>query len=460
MRQDGSAPDARTSHALAGMLAVPVLSASTMGRFRALFGVLLFIAVMNDPPHAQPGELHRNYSWLADWSWVHLVASSAEACRVLHAISLALIVLFTVGLWTRAAYVGLIVGVFASRLVRLQSSGTHDWDLPLLTLLALTVIPWADGFSLDAHARRRSAAEESHAGQLYGLAVWLPGLMLGLSLMAAAYAKLTNGGLAWVTSGAVKYHFVEDAANAPLTWGLWVAASPVASVLLSFGAVLIEGGFICNVFLRSVWSRLAMGILGLSLFGGMFVFQGVLWFPWLILFSVFLPWQMLDREKVVLSERGQLRPWHIVLVAVLVLQQVLASVTATQIEPLISDYPMYSLTYDSPEAFERIRYRKMQRLLFESGGRNITENVYAIANAPENLLNVAEDLAVGDPLDGKSVKMLGRLREQYKKLFGADIDSVAVTAERVGFDWQRGSFKPPSRVAIAEVPLTKLDSLR
>ena len=76
--------------------------------------------------------MHRNYSWLADWSLVHAVAAIATACRVLHGITLALAGLFIIGLWTRPAYVALVVGVFASRLVQLHSSGTHAWDLKAL----------------------------------------------------------------------------------------------------------------------------------------------------------------------------------------------------------------------------------------------------------------------------------------------------------------------------------------
>src|SRR5262245_16112992 len=119
-------------------LAIPVLSARTVGLFRVVFGLALFAVIWNDPPRAQPLELHRNYSWLADWGWVHDIASSAAACRVLHLVTLALGALFVVGLWTRHVYVALVLGILASRLVDLQQSGTHDWDLPLLTLFVLT----------------------------------------------------------------------------------------------------------------------------------------------------------------------------------------------------------------------------------------------------------------------------------------------------------------------------------
>ena len=252
------------SDAVCRWLPIPTLTARTLGQFRVVFGLVLLLNVFRDPPPYNPLDLHRNLSWLADWSLVHAVAASTTACLVLYSITLALAGLFIVGLWTRPVYVALVVGVFASRLVDLQSYGTHPWSLPLLTLFALIVVPWGDGFSLDARRARRPGSE-LRAGPLYGLGVWIPGFMLGLAFASAAYAKLTDGGLAWITSGAVKYHFIDDAATAPLTWGLWVAAHPPAAVLLSLGAILTEACFISIIFVRSPGYRLLLGGVGLSL---------------------------------------------------------------------------------------------------------------------------------------------------------------------------------------------------
>ena len=180
-----------SSDAVCRWLPIPTLTARTLGQFRVVFGLALFYVVFTDPPSAQPLELHRNYSWLADWSLVHAVAASATACRVLHGITLALAGLFIVGLWTRPAYVALVVSIFASRLVQLHSRGTHDWDLLMLTLFALTVVPWGDGFSLDARLTRRPGGEV-RAGPLYGLAIWIPGFTLGLAFAAAAFHSLPS----------------------------------------------------------------------------------------------------------------------------------------------------------------------------------------------------------------------------------------------------------------------------
>ena len=436
-------------------LPIPTLTARSLGKFRVVFGLALFYVVFSDPSRAQPLEMHRNYGWLADWSLVHAVAASVTTCRVLHGITLALAGLFIVGLWTRPAYVALVVGIFVSQLVELHSAETHDWELLLLTLFALTVVPWGDGFSLDARLTRRPG-RKVRAGPLYGLAIWIPGFTLGLAFAAAAYAKLTNGGLAWITSGAVKYHFIADATNAPVTWGLWVAAHPSAAVLLSLGVVVIEACFISIIFVRSPWRRLLLGGVGLSLMAGFYVFQGVIWEPWLLLFVALLPWPLLDHgasPPATVSNTALLRAPHVLLLAALAGQQALVSVSAVEVKPLLSNYPMYSHTFESPEVFERSRYRYLQRLRFESGGADVSARVQAIQNASEELFDAAEDIAAGERIREQAMASLLGVRKKYQTRYGVDLDVVTVTADRVTFDWQQGRFNPPTRVRIADVPL-------
>ena len=436
-------------------LPIPTLTARSLGKFRVVFGLALFYVVFSDPSRAQPLEMHRNYGWLADWSLVHAVAASVTACRVLHGITLALAGLFIVGLWTRPTYVALVVGIFVSQLVELHSAETHDWELLLLTLFALTVVPWGDGFSLDARLTRRPG-RKVRAGPLYGLAIWIPGFTLGLAFAAAAYAKLTNGGLAWITSGAVKYHFIADAANAPVTWGLWVAAHPSAAVLLSLGVVVIEACFISIIFVRSPWRRLLLGGVGLSLMAGFYVFQGVIWEPWLLLFVALLPWPLLDHgasPPATVSNTAPLRAPHVLLLAALAGQQALVSVSAVEVKPLLSNYPMYSHTFESPEVFERSRYRYLQRLRFESGGADVSARVQAIQNASEELFDAAEDIAAGERIREQAMASLLGVKKEYQTRYGVDLDVVTVTADRVTFDWQQGRFNPPTRVRIADVPL-------
>ena len=438
--------------------AVPTLTARTLGQFRVAFGLALFCVVLGDPPPALPLDLHTSLSVLADWPPVHAVAASETACRVLHVTTLVLAGLFIIGYWTRSAYVALVMGIFASRLVELQGRGMHDWDLAMPTLFVLAVVPWGDGFSLDARLAHRPSGEVP-AGRLYGLAIWIPGFMLGLALAAAAYAKLSESGLAWITSGAVKYHFLEDAANAPLTWGLWVASHPTVAVLMSLGVIVAEASFIGIIFVRSPWLRFALGCVGLSLFAGFYLFQGVIWWPWLMLFTALLPWPLLDRgagsTAPPVTTTTPLRAWHVALLAALAVQQALVSVSAVEVEPIMSNFPMYSNTVDSPEEFRRTR-----RFLFEVGGIDVTARVHAIPNAPDILRRVAEGVADGEGIAAQGatvMTMLRTIRGEYQARYGVNLEAVTVAAEQVTFDWQRGQFNPPTRVLIADVPFQDID---
>ncbi len=70
--------------------------------------------------------------------------------------------------------------------------------MPLLTLWCLLPARWGDGLSVDAAIRGwwrglRSPVPRLR-DQVYGFAVWLPGLTLGSALAAAAFAKLHRSG--------------------------------------------------------------------------------------------------------------------------------------------------------------------------------------------------------------------------------------------------------------------------
>ena len=141
-----------------------------------------------------------------------------------------------------------------------------------------------------------------------------------------------------------------------------------------------------------------------------------------------------------------------VLLAVLAVQQALVSVSAVEVEPLISNFPMYSSTLESPEDFRRTR-----RVLFEIGGDDVTARVEAIPNAPGILLRVAEDVAAGEGIQAQGSQVIATLRtvrNDYQERYGVALDIVTVTAERVTFDWQQGQFNPPTRVWLADLPLS------
>ena len=53
-----------------------------------------------------------------------------------------------------------------------------------------------------------------------------------------------ESGPAWINDGVVKYHFIEDAPAAPVSWGLWVAAHHPVAVAASAASLMAEAGLI------------------------------------------------------------------------------------------------------------------------------------------------------------------------------------------------------------------------
>ena len=126
--------------------------------------------------------------------------------------------------------------------------------------------------------------------------MWAPGLIVGIAFAAAAWSKLArpDGWTTWILNGTVKYHFITDSVNAPVDWGLQLAAHPNLAILASFGAVAVEALAITAAFTRSEPYRLGMGLASLSLVAGFRIFMGVLWLGWWIPLLGFLPWQRIS----------------------------------------------------------------------------------------------------------------------------------------------------------------------
>jgi hypothetical protein len=399
------------------MLRLPLLSASRLGQLRLTLGVLLLCLIWNEVPDPLPRELHRNYSPFSDNALIHLLASRGDLWGLVLWVCRVSAVLFTLGLFTRTAYCVFVGSVIVARLVTLQSSGGHDWICPIAILLALVFVPWGDGFSLDA-LRRRPSGEASIA---YGFAAWAPGVILGMAFAAAAYSKLHESGMAWITGGAVAYHFIEDARSAPLDWGLWIAAHPPMAVLFSGLAVVSEFAVLPLVLIGRRWSRwLAAGV-SLSLFSGFYLFQGASWWPWAIWMVTLLPWTSEFRT-------GRLPTHQLAAISAIAALQLVAVVTRVEIEPIMSPYPMYSGTYDSPADFEQRRRRKFQRVEARVGGQ--THEV--VAEASDHLARAVEAVGNRQPIPSEAVGVIRNLCE----LPGPQPrPSVSVTVERTRLNW-------------------------
>jgi hypothetical protein len=231
-------------------------------------------------------------------------------------------------------------------------------------LISLLIVPWGDGWGFDQWRRPTVGADTLDAR--YGFALFAPVFVMGLAFAAAAYAKLAVSGVAWVTTGAVRYHFVEDAESAATTWGLWVAAHPAVAILLAGAALTLEATWIGSVALRRPLPRLLAAAAALGLFAGLYAFQGVLWLPWIMWLGALLPWDGWRRLPSI-----PLRGAPAGLAALALAVQVVASTSPVEIEPLMSPYMMYSGTYASTREFETIRRRKFQRVAFRTGAQTI-----------------------------------------------------------------------------------------
>src|SRR4051812_15523347 len=113
------------------------------------------------------------------------------------------------GAFSRVSFAMLTVGAFGWALLFTSRLTYHTVSSFLLALCFLQWSRWADVWSVDAW-RRRLHPKTRATPQEYGYTVWVPGLIIGVVFLAAAIAKLREGGIGWITNGTVKYHFLSD----------------------------------------------------------------------------------------------------------------------------------------------------------------------------------------------------------------------------------------------------------
>jgi hypothetical protein len=426
---------------------IPPLSAAGLGLYRAALGLALAAVVIkyNDLPGTPfPRDLHRAYDWFAHWEWVHRLAERPDLGQWTTPICVVLLLAFAVGLFARASYVLFLCVLTAHVLVVLQHKSAHDWGLPLVTLWGLAFVPWDHGIGI----RRRSPAGAAN----YGFAVWFPGLMLGLAFAAAAFAKLDSSGLAWVTGGAVKYHFLEDWKQAPTNWGLWTASRPGLAVAMSASAILVEALFILHIFWRNALVRALFAVPALLLLAGFRLLQGVVWTQWWVLFLAFVPWEAVaartsgrEAPAAGTAQMPALRGAAPALVALLVTVQVIASSWRIEMEPFISDFGMYSWTWPSTGSFDAQLARKYRRYSYRAWRANapaedLTPRLAGIAKASDLLADVTDGARAGAVLGAERQRALAALSAAYAEAYGEPLVPLLVLMDEDAFDWQRGTF--------------------
>jgi hypothetical protein len=337
-------------------------------------------------------------------------------------------VLFVAGAASRLSYLMLTFGAFAWATLMTTRLGYHMVSVLLVALVCLIPSRWGDAWSVDAWWRRRDLGRpvKARSPQEYGYTIWMPGVVIGVVFAAAALAKLRESGIAWILNGTVKYHFLSDAASAPLDWGLQVGLYPKLAVALSFFAILIESLIVFGAFARRYVYRAAAGMAGVALLGGFALFQGLFWPAWWLLLVSFLPWHRLVRHSIPIQSANASAP-HVarvrlqpLIVIVVIAQQLLVSGLSLEAGPALSTYGMYSNTYDSPEAYE-----------------SQSTTSYWLTSSDGRQCNVSEDAARA-VVSARSGSGEASARDAVQRCFGTtDMSRVEAEQRRTRIDWKR-----------------------
>ena len=425
---------------------IPPLSPLGLGLFRIALGLALLVAIPAAAPApgaSLPLELHRTADWFADWGWVHWLAAHPDGSAVVLGVGLTALVLFAAGVLPRAMYVVAVTAITARVLVLLQFRSAHDVGLPLVALWGLVLVPWNAGLTMGARRRADDRAR-------YGFAVWLPGVVLGLGLLAAGYAKLDTSGAAWITGGAVKYHFIEDFRQAPTTWGLWIAAHHGWAVAASLAAVAFELCFVVHVFFRQPGVRAVFGSAAAAFLAGLYLLQGIAWPLWWVLLLAFIPWESLagalTRAGVALAPALAPVPTQaqVAIVGAFVCIQIFASARRVEVQPFVSDYGMYSWTWSSAAAFDRQIARKYRayHYIVDSAGEtvDITDRMDGLPGAMDGLTEAIDYFRDASSLRPDHRNALRTIGAMYASSYREPSPQVTVLLDQEAFDWTRARF--------------------
>jgi len=290
---------------------IPDLSAEALGLFRIVYAVWLVYLFTTIELRLEAGIVPADGQ--LGWGWLGWLASRPDLMVWLRRAIVGLLMLVAIGMFTRVAYLLAAMAMTTWILVWIESqhSNAHVWLALLLMIPCLLTVRMDVALSVDEMLRRRRGTGygPGHHGRSYGFAVWIPGLILGTIWLSAAYAKLAESGLEWILGGAVKYHWVIDAGQAEVDWGLWVAGHHWAAVLMSFLGICFESVFILAVFARTIRWRMLLASTGLALLVGFHLFQGVSWALWQPVWaSFFIPWESIANTIRPLSPARAARP--------------------------------------------------------------------------------------------------------------------------------------------------------
>ncbi len=421
----------------------------------------MMAATIGIPSSALEAQRHYGYP---DLAFIHPIAASPGAIAWLQGVAIASAACFTVGLVTRSAYGVFVATMFIATFVTLERRSAHDLGLPLIALIGWLTVRWGDGLSVDRLVARVRAREHPPSGlnAAYGFALWWPGLALGLALLAAAYTKMERSEWQWVSTGAVRYHFVMDASSARVDWGLWIASHYWAAVLVSLAAALTEAGMVLVALTARPSLRFLAFLAGAGLFTGLYLLQGIYWWGWLLLLLAFLPWQWLDRRDRTIASARITKPQMAVAVTMVVLQ-LSASIVAVDYEPLFSNFPMYSKTFASPEAFDREMAWRLTRIteVHDDAGTNVEPVVRELRDDDRaTLLYLAESPLSLERMVDDEPDAIARLCASVDAAMPSIPTRIRLGVEREGFDWNQGRFFDFRPITVRDIPLRDVCAAR
>ncbi len=154
-----------------------------------------------------------------------------------------------------------------------------------------------------------------------------------------------------------------------------------------------------------------------------------------------LPRRHIDRPRL-LSRAA------IVVVAAFVFQQIGASALRFESEPLVSNFPMYSFTWPSREAFndyllEKTRYYELSTESLTSG--ELTRRLRGVPKGPDVVDEALDAAVAGKPWPAETRAQVDAVRREYQARYGEPLGRVHVVRRETSFDWTRGEFESTAR---------------
>ncbi|MEM6561880.1 MAG: hypothetical protein AAF656_09775, partial [Planctomycetota bacterium] len=197
-----------------------------------------------------------------------------------------------VGLFTRPALVvATVLGVYLLGLPHNYGKVDHYDALLIFIFAILAVSRCGDALSIDSW-RKKSAEPITPSGE-YRWPIRCVWIVLSMIFFSAGYAKIANGGVAWVASDSMSRMLVKEIYNADpwLHWGAWVARTPWLPNLAALATIVVEIGYPLALISRRARLFFVPAMFGAQV--GIYLFMGPAFWPFLICNAFWIPWTYL-----------------------------------------------------------------------------------------------------------------------------------------------------------------------